>query len=105
METIIVIGLVLFIVGGIHWLMSSYDDHSGAYVGLFGFVLMVICINVEENKRKNPPTPITLERVQYIVNKCEPFGGLKHFINDDIVCADGTQIKMNFTPETKVEQE
>ncbi len=83
------------------WL--STDNEATAVIafisGLVCLFLLILALVSDEGYR-----PITAQEIEYIVNKCSSFGGLKEFTRDDIICMDGTAIKMNFIKE-KVEIE
>ena len=79
------------------------DDDTVAFIAFISglvclFALGLSLVSDEVN------CSITAQEIEYVVNKCSSFGGLKEFTRDDIICMDGTAIKMNFIKE-KVEIE
>jgi hypothetical protein len=92
-----ILGLYLLVIGFI------VDDYYGVFVGAIFFILGLLLF-IFSSKPHNDGS-ITIQEIEYAMNKCSSFGGLKEFRDGVIICMDKTEIKLNFEPVKKVEVE
>ena len=109
MEVVMIISLILCITSFWYWIFDDNNEKIPFFIGTISFLVLISCIIIDvdgkKKQKKNEDSFTTIEQIEYAVNKCSPFGGLKALHTDVIICMDQTQIKMNFEPEKKVEVE
>lgn len=104
MEVAVGISFLVFLFCLIYWLHDDDDNSLIFFVGVVSFMVFVFSVNALV-KREETLDTVTIEEIEYAINKCSSFGGLKEFRSDVIICTDKTEINMNFEPEKKVEAE
>lgn len=108
METAAVMSFFICLFSFVYWFV---DDNDNAFVFFVGVIsLLVFAFSVgemvkKEKQKEEVVDSITVQEIEYAINKCSSFGGLKEFRSDVIICMDKTEINMNFEPEKKVEAE
>lgn len=104
METAAAISLCMTFFCGIYWFFDDDDPTFVFIVGVISFMVFVFSVN-GLTKKEHETNSITIQEIEYAINKCSSFGGLKEFRSDVIICMDKTEININFEPEKKVEAE
>jgi len=104
MEIAVGVSFVLFISCMIYWFFDDDDPTFVFIVGVISFMVFVFSVN-GLTKKEHETNSITIQEIEYAINKCSSFGGLKEFRSDVIICMDKTEININFEPEKKVEAE
>lgn len=94
---------VILLIGGFILLVIGFIIDEGLFL-FFGALFIAIGAFIPLPDTDDDHV-ITVQQIEYIVNKCSSFGGLKEIRNDDIICMDKTKIKNEFNPEQKVEAE
>lgn len=100
------VALVIFFVMVVAFAIWIEEDNIVAFV--ITCICAIILLGTIASMPASPQIKedsVTIQEIEYAVNKCEPFGGLKEFRSDVIICMDKTEIKMSFEPEKKVESE
>ena len=95
--------LILLIVGIIILVVGVVVDESSFMI--FGIIFICASAFFIPLLDTDDDHVVTIQQIEYAVNKCSSFGGLKEIRNDDIICMDKTKIKNEFKPEKKVEAE
>ena len=104
METAAAISLCMTFFCGIYWFFDD-DDPTFVFIGcVISFMIFIFSMN-GLIKKDDTIDSLTIQEIEYAINKCSSFGGLKEFRSDVIICMDKTEINMNFEPEKKVEAE
>lgn len=94
MEVVIAISFILCITSFFYWI---FDDDSHIVPFAVGSISFVIYKNSQkEPQHKEEHSFTTIEQIEYAVNKCSSFGGLKALHTDVIICMDETQIKKRY---------
>lgn len=104
MEQAAVISFFLFVFCLIYWIHDDDDNFFNVIIGIISFLVFIFS-TASLNKKDKEIDTLTIQEIDYAVNKCSSFGGLREFRGDVIICMDKTEIKMNFEPEKKVEAE
>ena len=98
--------LILFMVLIVSFAIWVEDDSVIAFIVTAICAIALLCIFAfMPAPPKIKQDSITIQEIEYAINKCSSFGGLKEFRSDVIICMDKTEINMNFEPEKKVEAE
>lgn len=97
-------GVLLAIVGIIVFVAAFIVD-EGVFAAFGVLFLLLGGTMVVSAPDTSDGDIVTIQEIEYAINKCSSFGGLKEFRGDVIICSDKTEIIMNFEPEKKVETE